>query len=77
MPEFTSSWAFAFIVGIICFAVGFALAIIMAGGSRRSRAEEGLVGYKPPPKKLRRPNKPTPAPPLKIEIVTKNDPRTD
>ena len=43
MPEFTQSWAFAFIVG--CFVGGiitFIVTIIMAAGSRGSRAEEKI-----------------------------------
>ena len=44
MPEFTQSWAFTFIIGVISFAAGFALAIIIASGSRRSRAEERISG---------------------------------
>ena len=78
MPEFTQSWAFAFLLGCIiggCF--GVVLAAILAASGRASRMEERIVGYKSPPKKSRRPNKPTPPPPLKIEIATKNNPRTD
>jgi len=41
------------------------------------KPEIEMVGYKPPPKKNRRPKKPTPAPPPKIETVKQNDPRTD
>jgi len=74
MTEFFHSWAFGFIIG---FVVGFLLAIIMAGSGRESRMEQNLMGYKPPPRNIRRPKKPTPAPPPKIEIVTQNDPRTD
>jgi len=81
MPEFTQSWAFIFIVGVIGFVLGFILAIIMAASGKASRMEEKIekdlasrpivwnvknhfksVGYKPP---------------LKAEIVIKNNPRTD
>jgi len=64
----------AFVLGWIA---GFVLAIIMAASGKASRMEERIAGYNPSPKKSRRPNKPTPAPPPKIEIATKNDPRTD
>ena len=42
MPEFTQSWAFIFIIGVICFAAGFALAIILAGSGKGSRMEEKI-----------------------------------
>ena len=42
MPEFTQSWAFIFIVGVICFAAGFILAIILAASGRASRMEEKM-----------------------------------
>jgi len=42
MPEFTQSWAFTFIVGVVCFVLGFALAIIIAGSGRGSRMEERI-----------------------------------
>ena len=78
MLEFTFSW-FTLIVGILCFAAGFALAIIIAGSGRGSRMEEKIVGYKSPPKNSRRPKKPTPAPPkiedsIKFEIAIKGKP---
>ncbi len=65
MPEFTQSWAFWFLIGVICFAAGFALAIIIASGSRRSKAYEIIE------RERKRRGKPD------IEIVTKNNPRTD
>ena len=77
MPEFTQSWAFTFVVGVLCFAAGFALAIIIAGSGRGSRMEERMVGYKSPPINIRRPNKPTPPPPPKIEIATQGKPEDD
>lgn len=40
MPEFTQLWAFIFIIGVICFAAGFVLAIILARSSKDSRMEE-------------------------------------
>ena len=43
MPEFTQSWAFAFIIGCIiggCF--GVVLAAILAASGRASRAEEKM-----------------------------------
>ena len=46
MPEvnFFQSWAFWFLAGIVIgFAAGFALTIIIAAGSRRSRAEAELI----------------------------------
>lgn len=44
MPEFTQSWAFAFIIGCFiggCF--GFLLAAILAASGRASRMEEKIV----------------------------------
>ena len=76
--NFFQSWAFTFIVGVVCFAAGFALAIIIAGGGKGSKMEEKMMGHNPPPKKSRRPNKPTPSPPprkpLRIEILTQGKP---
>jgi len=43
MPEFTYSWAFAFIVG--CFVgglIGFVLTIICAASGKASRVEEKI-----------------------------------
>ena len=41
--NFFQSWAFWFLAGIVVgFAAGFALAIIIAAGSNRSKAEERI-----------------------------------
>ena len=67
MPEFTQSWAFIFIVGVICFAAGFILAIIIAGSGRASRAEELVVWGAAMREEARKGE-------LKIEIATKGKP---
>lgn len=44
MTEFTQSWAFWFLAGIIIgFATGFILAIIIAGSGKGSRMEEKIL----------------------------------
>ena len=40
--NFFQSWAFTFIIGVICFAAGFALAIILAASGKASRMEEKI-----------------------------------
>ena len=43
MPEFTQSWAFAFIIGcIVGGIITFIVTIIIAAGSMRSKAEERM-----------------------------------
>jgi len=81
MPEFTQSWAFAFLFGCFIGAIiGFFVAALCAASSKGSRMEEKienclfqdqasidnfctklLAKYKGKP----------------VEVVTKNDPRTD
>ena len=71
MPEFTQSWAFWFLAGIIVgFIAGFVLAIIIAGSGRASRAEE-LVVWGPAMREEARKGE------LKIEIATKGKPEDD
>jgi len=73
MPEFTESWAFWFLVGIV---VGFILAIILAASGKASRIEERDIFRDdvPPyetPKEVAEKEK------MRGIITTKNDPRTD
>ena len=71
MPEFIQSWACAFIIG--CFiggAIGFFATIIISASGKASRMEEKMV-YDAYERERKRRGEPD------IEIVTKNDPRTD
>ena len=86
MPEFTQSWAFIFIIGVICFAAGFALAIIIAGGGRRSRAEEKMEKnifradvppFETPEEIVEKEKRKIAYLKMRGIIATKNDPRTD
>ena len=75
MNEFTQSWAFAFIIG--CFiggAIGFFAAIIISASGQASRMEEKIedrLVYEAAKREEERRGEPD------IEIVTKNNPRTD
>lgn len=81
MPEFTQSWAFIFIIGIICFAAGFILAAILAASGRGSKMEERIErDLASLPLEIRVKNHFKSAgykPPLEAEIVKQNDPKTD
>jgi len=69
MPEFTQSWAFIFIIGVICFFAGFALAISITASGRRARAEAELICEAAKIAKEFRE--------VETEIATTNNPRTD
>lgn len=75
MPEFTQSWAFAFIAGcIVGGIITFIVTIIMVAGNRRSRAEERISDeaiYEATEREKKRWGEP------EIEIVTQGNPRTD
>lgn len=74
MPEFIQSWTFIFIIGVICFAAGFVLAIILAASGNASRMEERISGeaiHEAVKREEARRGKP------EVEIATNNNPRTD
>ena len=86
MPEFTQSWGFTFIVGVICFAAGSFLAIIIAGSGRGSRMEEKMEKgvfradvppFETPEEIAEREKRKIAYLKMRGIIATKNDPRTD